>query len=220
MNNKRLKMMFLVVVAVFMFACGITPSPAVIPVEQLGTAIVQTAAVLASQTALYAPPTEPGWNNTTTPIVLPTSTSTATDTATPFIVTVATRTPTITNTITSTGTRTPTKTPNQPCNIAAVVPAQNAQFGPGAFFDTVWTIINTGSVTWVVGNVDFVYQNGTKMHLNGDILDLPSTTAPNQTLALVVHMKAPTSLGTYSETWSLKEGNTTYCTISMVIDVK
>lgn len=212
--------MLLVFVAVFMFACGTIPAPEVIPPEQLGTAIVETSAALASQTALYAPPTEPGWNDTATPIVLPTTTPTETVTVTPFIVTVATRTPTITNTRTSTVTRTPTKTPNQPCVLAAVVPAQNAQFGPGAFFDTIWTMVNTGSVTWAAGNVDFAYQSGAKMHLNGDVLDMPSTTAPNQSLAMVVHMQAPVTKGTYSETWSLKEGNAIYCTVSMVIEVK
>jgi hypothetical protein len=104
--------------------------------------------------------------------------------------------------------------------LASVVPAQNAQIGPGALFDTIWTMVNTGSVTWAAGNVDFVYQSGTKMHLNGDILDISNTTAPNQSLVMVVQMKAPVTKGTYSETWSIKEGNSVYCTVSMVIDVK
>jgi len=104
--------------------------------------------------------------------------------------------------------------------VSAVAPAENAQFGSGAFFDTIWTVINTGSLTWPAGNVDFVYQSGTKMHLNGDILDMSSTTAPNQILVLAVHMQAPATKGTYSETWSLKEGNIIHCTVSMVIEVK
>jgi hypothetical protein len=104
--------------------------------------------------------------------------------------------------------------------LAGVVPAENAQFGSGAFFDTVWTMVNTGSVTWVAGNVDFVYQSGARMHLNGDTLDMPSTTAPNQSLVMVVHMQAPATKGIYSETWSLKEGSMIYCTVSMVIEVK
>jgi len=212
--------MLMVVVAIFMFACGLTPAPAVIPPEQLGTAIVQTAAALASQTALYAPPTVPGSDNTATAIIIPSSTPTEAETATPFIVTVATRTPTITQTSTATVTITPTKTPNQPCVVAALVPAENAQFGSGAFFDTVWTVINTGTMTWMAGNVDFVYQTGTKMHLYGDILDIPSTASPNQSLVLIVHMQAPTTKGTYSETWSIKEGSNIYCTISMGIEVK
>jgi len=210
----------MVFVAIFIFACGLTPGPVVIPPEQLGTAIVQTAAALASQTALYAPPTVPGWDNTATAAVEPSITPTATKTATPFIVTVVTRTATITNTATATATTTPTKTPNQPCVVASLVPENNKQFGAGAFFDTIWTLVNTGSVTWAAGNVDFAYQSGTKMHLNGDILDMPSTTSPNQSLAMVVHMQAPATKGTYSETWSLKEGSTVYCTVSMVIEVK
>lgn len=217
MNTKRLKITLLVIAAIFMFACGITPNPALIPLEQLGTAIVQTAAVLASQTALYAPPTS---EFTATATMVPSSTPTATETATPFLVTVVTRTPTITSTGTATATKTPTKTQNQPCVVSALAPVNNAQYGPGALFDTVWTLVNSGNLTWVAGNVDFVYQSGSNMHLNDDVLDMPSTTAPNQTLVMVVHMKAPATKGIYAETWSLKEGNTSYCTVSMVIVVK
>jgi hypothetical protein len=220
MNKKRLKIIAMIAMAIFMFACATTASPAVIPPEQLGTAIVQTAAALASQTALYAPPTIPGSDNTAIATIQPSSTPTATETATPFIVTVATRTPTITLTSTATATHTPTKTPNQPCVVAEQVPANNTQFGSGAFFDTVWTMVNTGTLSWNEGNVDFIFQTGTKMHLNGDILDMPSTTAPNQSLVMLVHMQAPTTKGTYSETWSLKQGSTTYCTVSMLIEVK
>ena len=217
MNNKKLKISLLLFVAFFMFACGTTPAPVVIPPDQLGTAIVQTADVLASQTALYAPLT---LDNTATAFQLPTLTPTATETVTPFIIIISTRTPTITSTGTTTATNTPTKTLSQPCVVSALVPAENAQFGSGAFFDTIWTVVNTGSTTWVAGNVDFVFQSGARMHLNGNVLDMPSTTAPNQSLVLVVHMQAPAIKGTYSETWSLKEGSTTYCTVSMAIEVK
>lgn len=217
MKEKRLKIFILLVSAIFLFACGITPAPVVIPPEQLGTSIVQTAALLASQTALYAPPT---LVSTATITGIPSSTPTLTETVTPFIVTLVTRTSTITPTGTSTATRTPTKTLIQPCMVVAVVPENNQQFGSGAFFDTNWTVVNTGSVTWAQGNVDFVYQAGTRMHLNGDILDLPAKTAPSQSLSLVVHMQAPATKGTYSETWSLIEGNAVYCTVSMVIIVK
>lgn len=220
MNKKRLKIISLVIAAVFVFACGITPAPVVIPLEQLGTAIVQTAAALATQTALYAPPTIPGMDNTATASSVPSSTPTLTETVTPFIIIVPTRTATITPTKTATASQTPTKTPNQPCSVTSQVPANNTQFAAGAFFDAIWTVVNTGSVTWPMGNVDFIYMSGTKIHLNGDILDMPATTGPGQSLVLIVHMQAPATKGTYSETWSLKEGNSTYCSMSMAIDVK
>ena len=217
MNMKRLS---LILAAVFLFACSqTTPAPVVIPPEQLGTAIVQTANALASQTAFYAPPTL-ALTSTFTATVIPSETPTATVTDTPFIIIVPTRTPTITPTRTATGTQTPTKTLNQPCSVAATVPAPGTQFSAGAFFDTVWTVVNTGTVTWSLGNVDLSFTSGTKIHLNGDILDLPSTTAPGQSVALVVHMQAPASKGTYSETWTLHEGDTNYCVMSMSIVVK
>ncbi|HCC79337.1 MAG: hypothetical protein A2X25_06430 [Chloroflexi bacterium GWB2_49_20] len=220
MNKNRLKIIPLAISAVFMFACGITPAPVIIPPEKLGTAIVQTAAALATQTALYAPPTIPGMDNTATASSVPSSTPTLTETVTPFIIIVPTRTATITPTRTATASETPTKTPNQPCTVSAQVPINNTQFAAGAFFDATWTLVNTGSVTWAMGNVDFMYMGGTKMHLNKDVLDIPATANPGQSLVLVIDMQAPATKGTYSETWSIIEGNSTYCTMSVTIDVK
>ncbi len=221
MNNTKLRITLLVIMAIFIFACGTTPSPTIIPPDQLGTAIVQTANVLASQTALYAPPTKPVLDNTATPSLVPSPTSTATETVTPFIVIIKTRTATIiTQTANPAATQTPTKTLNQPCVVSGVVPENNARIGSGELFDTTWTLVNTGSTTWEQGNMDFVYQSGAKMHLNGDVLDLPSTTAPNQSLDMVVHMQAPVITGTYSESWSIMAGGVTYCSVSMVIEVK
>jgi hypothetical protein len=224
MNKKRLNGTILVLMVFFLAACApVGPAPHVIPTEQLGTAIVQTAAFLATQTALHAPlPTATQPADTSIPTVTNTRTATPTETetATPFIIIIPSRTPTITQTRTATNTVTPTNTKSQPCMVAAQVPANNTAFTPGAFFDTVWTVVNTGALTWSLGNVDMIYDGGNKMHLNGDVLDLPATTVPSQSLVLIVHMQAPTSKGTFTETWSLKEGATIHCTMSVMIAVK
>lgn len=202
-------------------ACSMfSPQQAIIPPEQLGTAIVETSAVLASQTAEAAPPVVSTETSLPTQTIPATSTLTETATWTPFHVIVPTFTGTVTPTRTVTATKTPTKTLNQPCMLMAQMPANNTQFSPGAFFDTVWTVVNTGSVTWQLGNVDFVYVGGQKFHLGADILDIPATTGPGQSLALIVHDQAPSTKGTYGETWNLKQGATIYCTLSVTIIVK
>jgi hypothetical protein len=221
MDKKKRNQFFMILATILLFGCGqFTSSPAVLPPEQLGTAIVQTAAALATQTALFAPPTSQFPTAQPTITDTPTETPTETETPTAFIVIVPSRTPTITPTRTGTPTQTPTKTLNQPCMIAAQVPANNTQFGAGAFFDTVWTVVNTGTVSWPKGNVDFIYTSGTKFHLMTDILDIPATTGPGQSVAFVVHMQAPATSGTYIDTWSLVEGNTTHCVVSVTIVVK
>ena len=221
MNLKRFSQFFLILATMFLVACGPGANgQVVIPPDQLGTAIVETSAALASQTALFAPlmPTNtalPTMTNT----FLPTYTLMNTDT--PFLVIVPTKTPTITPTRTATKTPIATKTLNQPCMVAAQIPANNTAFSAGAFFDTIWTLVNTGSVTWAAGNVDFAFSTGTKMYLNGiTVIDLPANTSPNQSVALTVHMQAPSTKGTYSDIWVLSEGSTIYCTASVTIVVK
>jgi hypothetical protein len=53
----------------------------------------------------------------------------------------------------------------------------------------------------------------------GDIKDLKVNVAKNGTIALIVDMLAPTTPGTYSETWALKNGSTTICTMFVTIRV-
>lgn len=222
MNKKRLSRSFLILSTMILVACGPATNQVVIPPEQLGTAIVETSAALASQTALYAPPTQSVASDTAIPTMTNTTLPTMTllPTYTSFLIIVPTRTATITPTRTATATPMASKTLNQPCVVAAQVPANNTSFSAGAFFDTIWTLVNTGSVTWAAGNVDFAFSSGSQMYLNGEIIDLPATTAPNQSVALTVHMQAPSAKGTYSDTWVLREGNTIYCTASVTIVVK
>lgn len=224
MNIKRFSLSFLILSAlVLLVACGPSANQVILPPDQLGTAIVETSAALASQTALYAPPVQFVPSNTALPTTVNTflPTFTLEPTNTPFLIIVPSKTPTITPTRTGTATPLATKTLNQPCVVAAQIPANNTAFSAGAFFDTIWTLVNTGSVTWIQGNVDFAFSSGTKMYLNGvTLLDIPATTAPNQSVAFTVHMQAPQTKGTFTDTWVLKEGSVIYCTASVTIVVK
>ena len=204
-----------------LLGCGSFGSnPKVIPLEQLGTAIVETSAALASQTALFAPPTSQFPTDTEVPTATFAAFPTSTETSTPFIIIVPSRTATKIPTRTNTTTPLASKTSNQPCMIAAQAPANNTQFNAGAFFDSVWTVVNTSAASWALGNVDFVYSSGSDFHLYNDIQDLPATVNPNQSTAFIVNMQAPASAGTYSETWIVREGDAVHCTMSVTIIVK
>jgi hypothetical protein len=223
MNMKRLFRSFLILTTMILVACGPATNQVVFPPDQLGTAIVETSAALASQTALFAPPIQSVASNTAVPTMTNTSLPTLTllPTYTSFLIIVPSKTATIIPTRTATATPLASKTTNLPCVVAAQIPRDNTAFSAGAFFDTIWTLVNTGSVTWAAGNVDFAFSSGTKMYLNGvKLLDLPATTAPNQSVALTVHMQAPQVKGTYTDTWVLHEGNSIYCTASVTILVK
>lgn len=222
----KIKMMTgsIVILAVLILAgCGPAFNSGVIPSDQLGTAIVETSAALATQTALFAPPTNliPAASSLPTMTSTPLPSLTPLSTNTPFLIIIPSKTATTIPTRTMTATPIASKTPNQPCAVAGQLPPNNTSFSAGAFFDTVWTLMNTGTVTWVKGNVDFAFVSGAKMYLNGiSVIDLPATTAPNQSVALTVHMQAPLVKGTYTDTWNLREGNTIYCTASVTIIVK
>lgn len=224
MNKKLIICSLLLVSTMILAACAPSPRQQVVPLEQLGTAIVETSAALATQTALLLPPESLELTNAplATQTLASTSTPapTETTTSTPFVITVPTQTGTNTPTRTATATKTPTKTINQPCTIMAQMPANNTQFGGGAFFDTVWTLVNSGTATWSTGEVDITYIGGTKFHLDGDVLDLTANTGPGQSTAVIIHNQAPSTAGTYTETWSLKQGSLVYCTMSVTIVVK
>ncbi|MFH2038484.1 MAG: NBR1-Ig-like domain-containing protein [Chloroflexota bacterium] len=107
------------------------------------------------------------------------------------------------------------------CALVSQKPTDNTTFKAGTDFDTTWTVKNTGTFDWRTDTVDFVYVSGTKMHkpAYGDIRDLAKDVAKNGTIALTVDMLAPATSGTYSETWALKNGNTTLCTMFVTIKV-
>jgi hypothetical protein len=107
------------------------------------------------------------------------------------------------------------------CTLVSQTPADNTTFTRGYDFDTIWTVKNTSSFDWRTDTVDFMYVSGTKMHkpAYGDIKDLKVNVAKNGTIALIVDMLAPTTPGTYSETWALKNGSTTICTMFVTIRV-
>lgn len=115
----------------------------------------------------------------------------------------------------------PTSTPSAySCSITASSPAANKIMPPGNDFDGRWTLKNTGTKTWSSSQMDFAYVSGTKLQKLHDVIDLPSDVAPGASIELIIDMKAPTTIGSYAATWSLRINSTNICPVSVSIRVQ
>lgn len=181
------------------------PIPTLDPNAPL-TAIVETAAVAATQTAHFAPPT---------------LTSTAT----------ATRTPPPTETITPTfifvlPTSTVPPTMIEPgssgllleCQILYQDPPDNKIFDKDATFTAVWTVANVGLNTWPSDNADYRYSSGDELHLQ-PIYDFENNVSSGDTVTFSVAMQAPNQVGTFSTVWQISIGNERFCSMRINIIV-
>lgn len=120
-------------------------------------------------------------------------------------------------------TATPTATPTRSdlnCSITSFSPANNSVFKPGTDFDGRWTIKNTGSNIWESSSVDFFFISGTRFQTKVDAIDLPSTVNNGSSVDLIIDMAAPRDEGTFSTTWGLRSGSTTFCVVTLTIVVK
>ena len=156
-----------------------------------------------------------------------------------------TNTPTITYTPTNTVTPLPTNTPLPPtalptktlvpwtstpvytatstaynCTITEVSPNATTTVKKGVDFDGRWVVKNTGTETWLKGDIDIKYISGIKFQIAGeDILDLKSDVAHDASYTVIVDMVAPTTVGSYVATWALVRSNTTVCTLPLTVIV-
>ena len=88
-------------------------------------------------------------------------------------------------------------------------------------FDATWTIKNTGSTTWEASAIDYKYIGGNNLQSDGRTLfDLPSNVAAGDTIKIIIDMKAPAGLGTYSSQWALVKGGTTLCNLNLSLTTK
>ncbi|HEY9077284.1 MAG TPA: NBR1-Ig-like domain-containing protein [Anaerolineaceae bacterium] len=145
-------------------------------------------------------------------------TSTVPPTNTPF--TLPTAPPTWTSippTPTATATRTPS--PYQ-CKLLSQSPSNGTIIPPNNDFDAVWSVQNSGSLTWDSSNVDLKYISGTKFQERTDTVDLDENIEPGYSKKFIVDMRAPGSNGTYNTTWGLVRNGVTICAFTMQIVVK
>lgn len=202
----------LVILTLLLTACNsfgtpATPDPAVLQAT-INAAVTQTVEAMAVQmtsTALAMP--------TATVTLEPTATATVEPSATVII-------PTATNTrVPYTPVPTKTATPtNYACQLISTSPTAGTKFKTGDEFDAVWKVKNIGVLTWDVGNVDLVYDSGSKLQKIADIYDVSSEVKPGSELSLVVDMVVPSTAGTYKATWKLRIAGTTICTLPVSIE--
>ncbi len=209
MSRRSYKIVSLTAVLILMLACVPTlgPTPAPIPTFDANaplTAIVLTAGVAATQTAINAPPTA-------TPTPLPTKTPPPTPTATPTFLFIL---PTIS--------LPPTQIPlgvsqkELDCQILSYEPKESV--AASTRFLGKWTVANIGTSTWSSDNFDYRYLEGEKIHLQS-IYDFPVNVQPGSIVELIVDMQAPATPGEYLTKWRITFGKRVFCTMEMQLIV-
>lgn len=181
--------------------------------DAAATVALQTIVAQITETAQAQPPAQAP---TDEPIVIaPTATTEPTSTATATLV--PTLPPTATN-VPPTAAPTHTSTPKPlDCSIISQSPALGAKLNTGTDFDMVWTLKNTGTVKWEVGNVDVRFDSGSKLQKYGDVYDLAKTVNPGEQITITVDMLVPGTAGTYKAVWKVVQGSTTVCTMNLEI---
>lgn len=105
------------------------------------------------------------------------------------------------------------------CKLVTQTPADWVKMVRRQSFDAYWTVQNTGAV-WNSSSTRFVYLGGTKFQTHGDSFYLGKNVGVGGKIKLGVDMMAPKTPGTYSTTWALKSGNTTFCRVTLILTVK
>jgi hypothetical protein len=209
----------LVSLLVTLSACGFPTKPVSTPTidQQVivnTVAAIQTQAVATSeyrltQQALANPTIAP------TATLLPSSTPYPTYTALPTytFVPTATRIP-----MTSTPVVSPTPKPYD-CQIISTSPTYGVVMAKGNDFDGKWVIKNTGTQSWGNTDVDIVYQSGTKFNKR-DVYDMTASVPSGNEITILVDYLAPLSTGTFTNTFALRRGGATFCSMSVTIVTK
>jgi hypothetical protein len=159
--------------------------------EAVFTQAAQTVAAELTRVALLATPT-------LTPPILPTSTFTPVPSELPTSANTQVYTPTI---------------PSVPCNLATYNPdtidvtvPDNTQMAPNQVFTKTWRIRNAGSCSWNF-NYLLIFDHGDGMGVTDGYTQQLTTGVvnPGQEVDLNVNLKAPSTTGTYTGYWRLRD---------------
>ncbi len=105
------------------------------------------------------------------------------------------------------------------CKLVSQTPSDWVKMVRRQAFDAYWTVQNTGAV-WNSSSTRFVYLGGAKFQTHGDSFYIGKNIGVGSKIKLGVDMVAPKTPGTYSTTWALKSGNTTFCRVTLILTVK
>ena len=114
--------------------------------------------------------------------------------------------PTITPQVINTVSYVPTSTPiyNQAA-LTSEDPDDGEIFSPGEAFTKTWRIKNIGTSTWTT-SYRMAFISGNSMSGTSSIY-LTDSVAPGETIDVSVNLTAPSSAGTYTGTWNLKDAD-------------
>lgn len=161
---------------------------------------------------------------TVEPTLSPTTTPTSTMRPTPSprppptIDLAATPFPTPTSLIPSPS-RTATSVPSLDCRLDWQSPGDGAKFEPYELFTVGWHVTNTGAEVWSPASVEFSYLSGAKPSRDS-VIPLKSAVAPGQSVILTAQLRAPRNSALYTTHWGLRQGDTSFCRVSVSIYVK
>jgi Tfp pilus assembly protein PilW len=105
------------------------------------------------------------------------------------------------------------------CRVESKSPSDNTTFAPGTDFSVSWRVTNTGSEKWDSASADYRYVSGDKIHQTA-IYDLNKSVNVGKSTDLTVAMKAPGNAGSFSTTWNIFIGKTSFCKMKLTIIVK
>jgi hypothetical protein len=106
------------------------------------------------------------------------------------------------------------------CSVVYQSPADNSVMSIGQGFTARWTLKNTSSTTWRNDSIDLRVAAGTRMHTGADLRDLPSSVGSQGMVDILIDMIAPSTAGTYTESWALTQGLSPVCNFFVTIQVK
>ena len=214
MNKKLIsRILALVIFAVALTGCNAAqqatePAEPTIDQGQLRTEVAQTVVANVTYEAALTKAAEP---TATVEVVAPTQEEAAEVPLTPTLP-IETFTPTaVIPSLTPTATTqivyptwTPTYYPDR-AELSAISPAQGKTYSPGADFDLVLTLKNTGDSTWN-SNFYVKFVSGVSGETHADsavtLVYVPGSVAPGKTVDLVIDMIAPQASGYYQSNWT------------------
>jgi len=215
MNHQSTKrVLFSVMAVIFLLtACGSpaasapTQDPALVQqVIQQSVALTVAAQNLQTAEAQAQLPTNTALpTQTEVPALVP-----ALPTATPFVIVPPTLAP-----VSGGGGGGSIPKPEYACDVIHQRPYDNTYFKPNDSFDVNWTIVNTGTRTWIAG-LDLKYFSGDKMTNTGNVFQLPEM-KPGDQYPVVMDATAPGKVGFHVMTWMI-EGKICFPYVAIYVD--
>jgi len=202
------------------------------PTLDINMLIAQTADSANTLTATYAPsptitsPPTPSPTYSQTPTSTPTFFFALIESTLPMGVEPVNSSPTPSINLFGQSSKTPTKTPKPipstgkpwSCSGVGRYPPPKGEMPAGKPFTATWTVINTGTKTWSVNAVDFIYVSGYR-HEGKRIQDLYRTVKPGGTVTWFVDFIAPKAPGVYTSTWITVVGHDRMCGVNFTFEI-